>query len=376
MFTKKNTKDYILLILLLISFFWLLKVLLLSGYTDFTGYYYGAQNILNVRNPYLPDKNYFTPQSYPPFTLILFIPFSLLSYTIASKLWVLFSILAVLYIIYLLRKIYNASFFSPVNFLLSSLVFLSFPLKFTLGMGQINILVLFLLTLAFYFIRKNKLYYSGIFLAVSFAIKFFPLLLLPYFIIRKKWKILAAFTATTIIITGITLLILPPSTILYYFQHILPNLLSSWKGDYYNQALTGLLFRNIASVYWRESLRVIIPLILLSINFFIILKARTRTVPRENLEISSLLILNVLINNFSWQHHYVFLLLPFFVITFTLLNYEKQKFLYIPLIISYALVSINFKNPGMLPLLLQSHVFFGVLILWIVSIYILSKNKL
>ncbi len=376
MFTNYNYKGYLLIILFSISLFLILKVLFLSGFPDFTGYYYGAQHILNSQNPYVQDVNYFTPQSYPPFTLILFIPFTFLSYETASKLWVLFSILAAIYTIYLLSKILNPSFFSTINLFFSSLVFLSFPLKFTLGMGQINILALLLLTFAFYFIRKNKLYYSGFFLALSFFIKFFPILLLVYFIIRKKWKILGAFIITIITITGITTLILPPSTVLYYFQTVLPSLLSSWKGDYYNQALTGLLSRNITDLYWRELLRIIIPIILFSVNFFAILKAGSKTKQRENLEIASLVTLNVLINNFSWQHHYVFLILPFIIMTFAFLNMPDRKYLFIPLIISYILVSINFKNPGILPLLLQSHVFFGGLILWMMSIYILYKEKL
>lgn len=376
MFFNYNYKIFLLFILFFVSFFWLLKVLFLTGYLDFTGYYYGAKHIFNGQNPYLQDKNYFTAQSYPPFTLIFFIPFSFLFYEIAAKIWVFLSILMVLYAIHILNKIYNLPFFSPFNLLLSSFVFLSFPLKFTLGMGQINILILLLLTLVFYYLQKNKLYYSGIFLAISFEIKFFPAILLLYFIIQKKWKILISFIAAITIITGITIIIMPPSTVLYYFQSLLPNLLSSWKGDYYNQALTGLLARNVTDFFWRELLRVIIPLIFLSVNFFIILKMRVKTKKRQNLEIVSLLILNVLVNTFSWQHHYVFLILPFFVISFTIYKLSNRKFLYIPLIISYVLVSINLKDPNILPILLQSHAFFGGLTLWIISIYMLYKYKL
>lgn len=376
MFTGFNLKRYLLSTLFLISFILLLRVLLLSGYPDFTVFYYGSRHILNHENPYIQDSNYFAALPYPPFTLILFTPFSLLPYEISAKIWVLISVLAVLYIIYLLNKIYNVSFFSPFNLLLSSLIFLSFPLKFTLGMGQVNILILLLVTLAFYFMQKNKFYYSGLFFALPFAIKFFPPLILLYFILQKKWKILLAFTSAIIIIIAITVIIVPLPTMLYYSQKLLPSFFSSWKGDYYNQALTGLLMRNITDPGLRESLRVIIPFILLSINFFAIVKNRTKTKQRENLEIASLVILNVLINNFSWQHHYVFLILPFLIIIFTLRKFRTYKFFYIPLVLSYVLISINFKDPKILPLLLQSHVFFGGLMLWIISIYILYKYKL
>ncbi len=272
----QKIKLYSAIFLFSLAFLWLLKTLFLSGYPDFTNYYYGAKHILKGDNPYIPDNNYFTSNPYPPFALILFIPFSFLSYEVASKLWVVLSILAVLYIIYLLSKTYKHSFFSPINLFLSSLVFLSFPLKFTLGMGQINILILLLLTLGFYFMQKNKLNYSGIFLALSITIKFFPLLLLPYFVIHREWKILVGVLAALVVVIATTMLALPLSNLLYYLQNIFPGILSTWKGDYYNQAFTGLLARNIADPDSRESLRMIIPLIFLSINFIVFLKKRHR----------------------------------------------------------------------------------------------------
>lgn len=369
-------KRYSTILLFLVSLIWLLKALLLPGYPDFKVNYFGALHIIRRENPYLPDKNYFTDQVYPPLTMILFFPLTIFTPEIASKLWTIISILSILGSIYICCRIYKIRFFSTINLFLSTLIFLAFPVKFTLGMGQVNNIILLLVTATLYFLNTKRNILAGVLLANTLIIKFFPILLLPYLLFSKKWKLLITLLITLILLMIITLLFVPFSTTSYFYQHILSNLLSSWKGDYYNQALTGLLMRNIADPSLRESLRIIIPLILLSINFFVLLKKGERTQRKRNLEIASLVILNVLINNFSWQHHYVFLILPFLVITYTLRKFRTHKFFYIPLAVSYVLVSINFKDPRILPLLLQSHVFFGGLILWFVSIYILYRYKL
>lgn len=369
-------KRYITILLFSASFIWLLKVLLLPSYSDFKVNYFGALHIIRHENPYLPDKNYFTDQVYPPLTMILFIPLTIFTPEIASKLWTIISLLSIFATVYICCRMYKIRFFSTINLFLTSLTFLAFPLKFTLGMGQINNIILLLVTAALFFLNKKKNILAGVLFTTSLMIKFFPPLLFLYFLFSKRWKLLITSLITLVLLLIITLIFVPFSTTSYFYQDLLPNLLSSWKGDYYNQALTGLLSRNISDLYWRELLRLIIPIILLSINFLSILKTRIKTVQRENLEIASLVTLNVLINNFSWQHHYVFLILPFFVITFTIQRLSNHKLLYIPLTISYILVSTNLKNPALFPSLIQSHVFFGGLILWMLSLYILFKYKL
>lgn len=353
----------------------MLRVLLLPTYPDYQVHYYGAQHLLQGENPYLSDTNYFTPQVYPPFDMVFFIPLSVLSYDISSKLWIVISIAAIVLSIHLINRIYKVKFFSPLNLFLSGLVFLAFPTKFTLGMGQINGVILLFTTLIWYFLNKKNDIRVGTAFAFSAMLKFFPLLFIPYLVFRKKFTALSSLILTLAILFLLSLVFVSFDIQYKFFTQMLPELLASWKGDYYNQALTGLLMRQIEDQNSHQILRIIIPVVMLSITGACILWKYNKSQTVINLELSLLIILSLLINNFSWQHHFIFLLLPFFILVYTVKNYLKDNVFYIFLALSYALIAINFANPLTLPVIIQSHIFFGGILLWLINLYILIKIK-
>src|SRR5258708_34350348 len=165
---------YLFLGLAIFSLFWLLKALFLTGYSDFTDYYYVSEHVLYGQNPYISDPHYFTGQAYPPIAMLFFIPLTFFSYFIAAKIWIVLSILASIGAAYLCARIYKINFFSSISLFMISLVFISFPLRFTLGMGQINTIILLFITLSIYFLNTNKDKKAGIFLALPILLKFFP----------------------------------------------------------------------------------------------------------------------------------------------------------------------------------------------------------
>jgi alpha-1,2-mannosyltransferase len=381
MFSKyPNIITCILIIFAIGTFLWLCKVLFLSGYPDFSDYYIGAEHIFLKNNPYLTDSRYFTQQVYPPFALVAFLPLLVLPYVIAARVWVFLSIIALIATLYLCSKIYGLKFYSPVNLFLAGLIFLSFPLKFTLGLGQINTFILLLITLCFYYLNKKRGNIAGIYFAFPVLIKFFAVLLIPYFIYLKKWQLIKSFFLTTLIATIIICFFIPLPIFIHYYDNILPNLLSSWKGDYYNQALSGFLMRSIQDITMRSYLRVIISLIFIIITLIPIFRIKKKTQQRINIEIAAIITLSVLINNFSWQHHFVFLVLPFLITVYTLFNTKykrkgKNK-LYVVLFISYLLIATNLPNPFLVPIILRSHVFYGGVLLWGFIWYMLVRFKL
>ncbi len=368
-------KRIVVILFVVISFLWMLRVLFLPGYPDYQVHYYGAGHLVQHENPYLSDSRYFTPQVYPPFDMVFFIPLSFFPYDISSKVWIVISIVSILLSICFLNKLYKESFFSSLSLFLSGLVFLAFPTKFTLGMGQINAVILLFTVALFYFLNNKKFFRAGIALAFSAMLKFFPLLALPYLILRKKFKILIAFVLSVLLIFLVSLYFVPYDVQYIFFSKMLPDLLASWKGDYYNQSITGVIMRQVEDPNTRQTLRVIIPLGFLFITGLSILWKYKKEQFVINLEFSLLIIVSILINNFSWQHHFILLLLPFFVLIYTVKNILKDKIIYIFLAIAYALIAINFTNPLELPKLVQSHVFFGGLLLWIINLYMLIKLK-
>lgn len=375
-FHLENIFTVLIVLFTIVSFVLLLRAFLLPNYPDFLVNYYGAQHLLQRENPYLPDSNYFTPQVYPPFVMFFYIPISLLSYTVATKIWTVISLGCVIGSILLINKVYKKAFFSKTSLLLLSLVFIFFPLKFTLGMGQINNIILFFTTLFWYFLNTNKYVSAGIALTFSFLLKFYPLLVLPYLLYLRKWKLLTASMFALTGLFGVTFYFVSFETQVHFFQTILPDLLRSWKGDYYNQSFSGLLMRSVSDPSLRGVLRTIIPIFLLAINLILILRIKKKTSIRINLEIASLLVISVLINTFSWQHHFILLLLPFYVAVYTVVNANLSQKYFVALFISYLLIAVNIVNPQTVPSLLQSHVFFGGVILWITILFMLYRAKL
>ena len=371
---SKFIKKYLPLVFFLLSLFFIVKTLFLNYYPDFGQYYWGLKEIFQGSNPYLIGKDIFTPSTYPPFVFILMSPFEILSYFGAEKIWTLLSIIFLIGSVYLIFKINNEKMFSRIGLLISALLFaFYFPIKFSLGMGQINFLILFLVMLSIHFLNKNKNYVSGIFLSLSIMIKFFPLFLLPYLIILKKWKILFSFIFLSIIILLFTFIINPDINI-YFYKNVLPTLLGGWKTDYYNQSLSGFLGRQMSIGFIRELLRISISLILVLISFLVILKNNSQKTTVINLSCSLLITLTLLINNFSWQHHFVWLIFPFITIFYFIKNKKLDWSHYFVLGLSFFLVGLNLKTPNIFPVIFVSHVFYGALMLWGLNIYLLLKK--
>jgi alpha-1,2-mannosyltransferase len=269
---------------------------------------------------------------------------------------------------------YNQKLFSVLGFLVLGLVSLSFPVKFTLGMGQINNFILLLFVAAIYLLQKKKSYLSAFLLAFSFAVKLFPAYLILQFIVMRKWKILISFVSSLVILSVVALIIIGPKINLYFYQHLLPTFLIGWKTDYYNQAITGFIGRSLPYNFFSQELVNFLSLFFILASCLVIFKAR-KNKQLINMSFGLLITLNLIVDNFSWQHHFVFLIFPFLTTLF-FIRKMKQNFKWLfMLFISYALVSFNLAKPYAVPVLLQSHVLYGAILLWIMEVYFICATR-
>ena len=368
----KLLKRYFPILFFISSFLWMGKVIFNDGYPDFSNFYFGPLLAFKNLNPYLGNFNLFTPTTYPPFIFWFFYPLTFLPLAIAEKLWTIGSIITLLISLNLLFKVFNQKITSSEGLILSSFVFLSFPTKFTLGMGQINIFILLFITLFIYFLNKSKPY-SGVFLGLCVMLKIFPVAPIFYLIISRKWRTIAYILLTVILGGILTLLLVRLEIITYFIQKIIPSLLDSWKGDYYNQSLTGVMIR--AGLYNnRELIRSAITLALALPTLWMVFLTKSKDKFAINLIIGTLLTLNLLVNSFSWQHHFIWLLPSFFATYFYLKRIKARNYFYYLLFLCYLLVSINLKYPLSFPIPIQSHVFFGSLLLLFIQATLLQKS--
>lgn len=370
----KLFKKFFPLVFFVCSVLFLSRALLLNYYPDFDEYYHSPIVAFSGGNPYLGGAGFFTPSVYPPTVFIFFYPLTLFPYIIAEKIWVFLSLIFLVASFIFIFKIFKENLFETRNLIVSGLIFFTFfPIKFTLGMGQINIFIFLLLVLSIYLYQKKLDNFSGFFLGIPLILKLFPVLLVLYFLIQKRLKIISSIILTIVATSVLTYFIVGSTMNLYFLQKVLPSLLGGWKEDYYNQALSGFLMRGIADIELRNILKILLTIGLIIISLFAVVKKSTN-IYSENLKIGIIVSLSLLINTFSWQHHFVWLLFPLFATFFYLKHKKASSIFYVILLMSYMLVAFNLKNPNSVPVILQSHVFFGAFLLWGLDIYLLVKR--
>lgn len=334
-------------------------VLLWNSYLpDFRINYESSQRLLKHENPY-DNKTLFSQVNYPPITLFVLSPLTFLSPSTASQVWLVFSILCLFGTVFILNKI------TQVSLLTNSIIILatsfSFPFKFTLGMGQINLVtVLFLALFIFYFSRKVML--SGFFVSVAILVKIFPAILFLPLLAQKKVRVVAVTFFFLCLVEGISIIIFGYERNLYYITQVLiPIFQRSFGEVYYNQSITGV----VARLHLPTFIALILRLLILGFTVFWIKK--------RNYAIMSLVALSIttaiLIGSYSWQHYFVFLIIPFF----SLLSKKQEIRVYFTLIVAYILIAINIKNPeyfatSIVGNIVLSHGFLGAFIMWLLLI--------
>lgn len=364
----KRVIKIVLLFLVLISFLYLTKAFFLDIYQDFNYYYYASQAVFQGINPYLPGGLY-TGYIYPPIDLVFLYPFQLLPLPFASKAWIALSLVSLFVSLTIILRVNKQVVFSTFSLSIFALAFLFFPIKFTLGMGQINIFVLLCLSLAIFYFAKQKEGLSGIFFGLAITVKYFPLFIIPYLILRKKWKILKYLVLTIIVFAVAGFLFIDPKINTYFYSHTFVSLLDSDGSYYYNQALSGFLARLIADSSIEYFIKLFTSLVLLAITFILIYKNRQVNTNTSIFEIGIVITVNLLLNAFAWQHHFTWLLIPLISTAIIV----KKKWHYLLLLAIFILLTVNIKNPASVSPFIQSHAFYGALLLWGFDLYLLHK---
>lgn len=352
-----------------------LEKIITTSAPDFHVFYQSAYDVVHAINPY-EDRTLPTGFGYPVATSILYVPFLIVPRSLAQGLFIVGSAVSVPIIVYLclqLTKRFSWSYF----LVFTSLAFLSFPVKFTLGMGQSNLVAFLLLLLSFFFYKKRMLTMSGIFLGLSIVMKPLIAFLLLFFLFNKAWKVIVIAIVVAIGFILPTLFIFGTDIYVYYFTQFVPHLLNvGGREIYYNQGIMGFVARLTDNLMLRKIVPFISSVFLISFISFFMLKNKLK----ENMQFALLLSVLVLIDTLAWQHHFVFLIFPYILIATWML--EKRMFGQLTiLVISYILVGLNIKNSSSFSTfpytVFLSHAFYGaVILLCLLFFHALKVRKL
>ncbi|HUW24741.1 MAG TPA: glycosyltransferase 87 family protein [Patescibacteria group bacterium] len=345
-----------------------------SSAPDFSILWFSAKDFWQHQNPY-GNPHLFTLNPNVPITFLYYAPLIILPYKIAQAIFVILSFFATIFCSYLSFKILNLKFKWKYFLLSLSLIFLAFPTKFTLGMGQINTIVFFPFLLSYSFYKRQELGKSGVLLGICVSLKPILAFFFLFFILKRQWKMILSAGLTILLGLAAALLITGPGVFVYWAKEVIPHfLVLSGREVYYNQGIMGFVSRIFGDIGTRKYLTAAIS------AFLILVTSRLTLIKKkEDLGLSLFIITLLLVDTLSWQHHFVWLIFPIITLGYYVAK-SKKVWPGLLLVLAYLLVSWNLKNPESFSefpkSLILSHTFYGTFTLYLLNIYFLKKQKI
>lgn len=169
---------------------------------DFPVYYAAGQSLINGRSDlYAPDfaLGRVMDYRYLPFFLVAFTPLWLIKYSVSAYIWYLLSLIEIAGCVLIISRIFPAFATSKKMWLLVGLSAIQY-LVMAVHYGNAHLLAVFLLFVSLYSFQKGREVIAGLLVAFAITIKLTPILLLPYFALKRSWKMLASVCVLLIVI--------------------------------------------------------------------------------------------------------------------------------------------------------------------------------
>jgi hypothetical protein len=266
----------------------------------------------------------FHVNAHPPTAVLLALPVASASDERAFLIWNLLCLLGLLLSVAILIRELQL----PVNgTLVTCLVcgfFLSEPIYIHFVLGQINLLLLPLLTVAWWADRRSWSLTAGGLIGVAAALKFFPAFLVVYFVGRRDWKAVAAVVAGFVGVNLVALGFLGVDAYRDYLTLGLPSA-ASFQGAFGNASLPALWIKLFAPTgnygpsvgLWQ--LPVLAPILtvasIIAVAGIVWWMARSAASDFERQRAFAVGLVGMLwLSPVTWDHYFVLLLLPLAVV--------------------------------------------------------------
>jgi hypothetical protein len=189
---------------------------------DLTSYLLSARALLEGRSPYSPETPF--PYVYPMLLAVLLIPLAVLPYGAAVAIWFVASLAALLATI---AKVTNR-----IDWAAAATAVVTFGIiQNTLLNGQVNFFVVLCCVIALCAARERRDAAAGAWLGTGIALKLMPAVLGMYFLVRGRWRAIAAIAVATLALSLGPALLLGDAgwraTVEYVRTYVLPMLRES-----------------------------------------------------------------------------------------------------------------------------------------------------
>ena len=266
--------------------------------------------------------------AHPPTSVLVALPFARLDYPNATLAWNVVSLLALALTLWLMGRGLGLRPEPWVVMPAVTLILLSSPLRQQINHGQLNLILLCLLTLIWSAERSGRWIWAGIALGAATAIKLFPGFLFLYFIVRRRWAVVGAGMAALAALTLATVAILGLDSYTSYVRDVMPQV-SIFRNWWPNASLAGFWIKwfdtgavcplvdpalpdylpPLARQPWLARLGWIVStLAVLFAWACIVWRARNRQ--QEGLAFGLTLTTMLLVSPLTWDHYFLLILLP------------------------------------------------------------------
>jgi alpha-1,2-mannosyltransferase len=288
--------------------------------TDFGVCYKGGQRIVRGETLYRVADGHLQ-YKYAPASALFFAPLTILPYGAAKVIWYIleFAFLAGIFFFSFRVLPLAGKRASPV---LTWTFLIEFKfLAREIELGQVNLFILFLLTSMLYLLLRKKESSAGLIWAGSLFFKPYALVFLPYFLVKKKFRALAAGLAAAVIglsFPAIFYGVRGYLAVLAEWPATLSKSTSGLLASYDNASLYGFLLKTFPS--FSRSVTGAILLTILSALALAVLwmikkgsEAASMQSP-EVLESAFLLVLIPLFSPLGWNYNYLYSLLAVVIV--------------------------------------------------------------
>jgi len=156
-----------------------------------------------------------------PFSALPIVPFSWLSALEAKRLWIVCNVAFLAAAVELLSR---QTGLAPRRVWLAALCAI-IPLRTSFLFGQMHILVLLILILAYVCHMRGWQMGTGCYIALGAALKIYPIFFCLYFVVKKRWKALCTTLLCAVLCLLLSYSITGPTATKVYFLQQLPRLL-------------------------------------------------------------------------------------------------------------------------------------------------------
>ena len=180
----------------------LLGLVFIRNLIDFPVYYSAGQSLLGGRTDlYSPDfaQGRVMDYRYPPFFLVALAPLWLLPYPVAAYIWYLVSILQISGCAFIIHRTALFDKSATAAWVITGFAVCQYFVMI-LHYGNAHLPAIFFLFASFYFVGRRSNTIGALAMALAITIKLTPIMILPYFALKKKWRFLSFVAAMLIVI--------------------------------------------------------------------------------------------------------------------------------------------------------------------------------